>query len=218
MGINRFWSHSTNEKTPFAVDDSRDITQNGNKASESSGSLLLDESKDHCQNASSERTYDEAVAMVKLVLDKMGVHYISGQPTAEFTLFEMGMGVKSCNLRVRVVIEREPLVCRLDAILPINADALYAYLLCEKIVEMNFPKRYGALQYDKKDGEVSYRYSFPISHGLHEDTFEIILLTIATSAAGEYEVIRKMCVGKLNASEIEAVCERLESLLSDLRS
>ncbi len=159
---------------------------------------------------------DETVKVVKEVFAEEEWRYTEDALREDVYIFDLGFGIRGCRLRMRVYIEAEPKVCRIDAILPVNADATYEYVLCKKMVKANYPKRFGALHYDEKDGEMSYRYSFPIGHGLYKDDFKRIFLTVASSAAGDYEEVKKCCVGRFKAKEINEILKNVNRLVSDL--
>ena len=71
-------------------------------------------------------------------------------------LYELGFGVKGVNLRIRIHVEADPDVCRIDAVLPISADSTYEYPLCKVLAKENFAKRFGSFKYDERDGEITY--------------------------------------------------------------
>lgn len=159
---------------------------------------------------------EDSVNTVKELFADEHWRYSEDSLREDLHIFDLGFGLQGCRLRMRVYVETNPKVCRIDAILPINADPTYEYVLCKKMVKANYPKRYGALHYDEKDGEMSYRYSFPISHGLYKDDLKMAFLAVASSAAGDYEEIRKCCVGKFKSKEVNEILKNVNRLVSDL--
>lgn len=117
---------------------------------------------------------------------------------------------------MRLCVEALPKVCRIDAIYPIAADKIYDYLLCKAIAKENYPRRFGSLQYDEHDGEVSYRYSYPIGHGVYKDDLKQIFLAVISSAVDSYTEVKKHCVGKYRSKEIDDILKRVNALVSDL--
>ena len=159
---------------------------------------------------------DEAVNVVKEVFHHQQWNFAEVISTPELVAYELGFTFGSCRLRVRVCIEATPLVCRIDAIYPFSADPLYSYLLCKAMVHENFPRRFGAIQYDEGDGEIANRYSFLISHGLNEKDFLAVFWAVTKSAADSYETIMKNSVGKFKSSERIEIVARLNDLIRDL--
>lgn len=159
---------------------------------------------------------DAATEKVKELFAEEKWHYSERISRPDLVVYEMGFGINGCNLRMRVHIENNPKVCRIDANLPITADSTYDYILCKAIAKENYPRRFGALQYDEKDGEVSYRYSYPISHGIEIEELKQVFLAVASSAADSYETIRKCCVGKFKSKEINDILNKVNKLVSDL--
>ena len=130
--------------------------------------------------------------------------------------FTLSFNVEFCNLRVRVLLEQELRVIRIEAILPVKCESLYDYLVCKAIVKDNYPKRFGALHYDERDGEVSYRYSYLVRHAFHEDEFERYFHAVVGSADDAYPLVNKLCVGKLKRKELNDVLEHINALVEDL--
>lgn len=159
---------------------------------------------------------EESVNTVKELFAEEHWRYSDDAIRDDVHIFDLGFGLQGCRLRMRVYIETKPRVCRIDAILPISADPTYEYVLCKKMVKANYPKRYGALHYDEKDGEMSYRYSFPITHGLYKDDLKMSFLAVASSAAGDYEEIKKCCVGKFKSKEVNEILKNVNRLVSDI--
>lgn len=160
---------------------------------------------------------EEVVSVVRELFADEHWRYSEDSLGASIHIFDLVFAIQGCRLRIRVYIETDPKVCRIDAILPISADETYEYVLCKKIVKSNYPRRYGALHYDEKDGEVSYRYSFPISHGLYKDDLKKAFIVVTSSAAENYEEIKRCCVGKFKSKEINEILKKVNRLVNDLR-
>lgn len=172
---------------------------------------------DNVELTEEDRAFVEvATLQVKELFSSEGWHYSERILRPDLVVYELGFGLQGCNLRMRVHIENNPKVCRIDAYLPITADSTYEYVLCKAIAKENYPRRFGALQYDEKDGEVSYRYSYPITHGVEIDDLKRVFLAVASSAADSYETIRKCCVGKFKSKEINDILNKVNKLVSDL--
>jgi len=117
---------------------------------------------------------------------------------------------------VKVYLESDPKVCRIDAVFPFQAEREFAYPMCEKLMKENYTRRFGALQYDERDGELSYRYSFPIRHGLQEDDFQTVLMAVMASAYASYDVIKLCAVGRFRKPERDAIICQAQKLIIEL--
>lgn len=154
--------------------------------------------------------------VIHRVFREMDLHYWDHVHQKGVHAFELGVSSKGKNLRVKVYLETSPKVCRIDAVFPFVADQDLAYPLCEKLLAESFPRRYGALQYDARDGELSYRYSFPITHGLHEDDFRTVFTAVVASAIASYDVVRQYAVGRFRRAEREKITCQAQKLIIEL--
>lgn len=122
----------------------------------------------------------------------------------------------NCSLRVRVYVEAAPKMCRMEALLPVKADRTYEYPLCLAIAKANAPKRLGAIKYNERSGELTYDYSFLISHGVYPDDLSRVFHAVVSSAAKMYADIRKCCVGRFTSTEINEILTKVNALLIDI--
>ena len=159
---------------------------------------------------------DENMQVVRGVFREMDLHYRDYVHQKGVRAFELGISNHGKTLRMKVYLEMSPRVCRIDAIFPFQADEVFAYPLCERLAKENFPRRYGALQYDERDGELSYRYSFPITHGLQEDDFRTVFLAVIASAHASYDVVKQYAVGRFRRAERDAITCRAQKLIIEL--
>ena len=160
----------------------------------------------------------EEIETVRKVFRDMDLHFWDHPHQTGVHAFELGIRENGKQLRLKIYLEASPKVCRIDAVYPFTADREFAYPLCEKLVEENYPRRYGALQYDAKDGELSYRYSFPITHGLHRDDFRVIFLTILKSAYHSYETVRLYSTGRFRKETRQEISQKARQLLEELEA
>ncbi len=145
-----------------------------------------------------------------------GWHFHEVISRQDLVVWELGMSQERFTLRMRVAVEDDPRVCRIDAILPVSVDPVYDAVLCRELAKLNQPLRFGAFQYDENDGELSYRYSFPTGNAFFEDDLRTTFLAVMTTAARNFIRLQKLAVGKLSTDETESIREYVSRILQDL--
>lgn len=135
---------------------------------------------------------------------------------SDLIVWELGLSNDRVTIRMRVAVESDPRVCRIDAIMPTSVDPAYDAILCKEIVRLNQPLRYGAFQYDESDGQLSYRYSFPANNGIYSDDLEKTFLAVMLTAQREFLKLQKYAVGKFTKAETEQIRLYIERLTKDL--
>ncbi len=153
---------------------------------------------------------------IRSVFDGMKLHYREYVQQPGVYAFEFGIGNDGKNLRVKVYLEAEPKTCRIDAVYPFQAEPEFVYPLCAKLAQENYPRRYGALQYDPSDQELSYRYSFSIRHGLHEDDFSAVLMAVVASANSSFDVVKQYAIGRFRRPDREEIICKAQRLIVEL--
>lgn len=71
----------------------------------------------------------------------------------------------------------------------------------------------------KKDGDpnwVSYRYSFSVKHGLHEDDFRNAFMAVLISAHASYDVVKQYAVGRFRRADREEIICKAQKLIIEL--
>lgn len=161
---------------------------------------------------------EKAIACVKEAFDEQEWRYSFNSRRPDLAQFDLGFGINGVSLKVRVFIEDMPKVCRIDAVLPISAEEVYAYPLCKELAKANYPKRFGAFQYDQDDGELSYRYSYPIANGFHKDDFLWVFRAIIHSAVDDdvYPVIKKFATGRFKNKDKNEILTQINNLVEDI--
>lgn len=153
---------------------------------------------------------------VRSVFDGMELQYREYVQQPGVYAFELGINTDGRTLRVKVYLESEPKTCRIDAIYPFQAEPDFAYPLCAKLAQENYPRRYGALQYDPSDQELSYRYSFSIRHGLYEDDFGNVLAAVVSSANASYDAVKQYAIGRFRRPDREEIICKAQKLIVEL--
>ena len=161
-------------------------------------------------------TMQEAVDVVHRVFRRKNWKYRDYTQQKGVKAFELGLRENGKLLHVKVYLEAITKVCRIDVVYPFLAEREFVYPLCEKLAKENYPRRYGALQYDAEDGELSYRYSFPIRHGLHEDDFVNVLMAVMASAHASFDVVKQYAVGRFRRAERDAITCQAQKLIIEL--
>ena len=159
---------------------------------------------------------EDAMEVVHRVFRKRSWKYRDYTHQKGVKAFELGIRENGKLLHVKVYLESSAKVCRIDAVYPFQAERDFAYPLCEKLMKENYPRRFGALQYDERDGELSYRYSFSIQHGLHEDDFQNLLMAVMASAYASYDAVRLYAVARFRKPERDAIVCQAQKLIIEL--
>ena len=165
---------------------------------------------------SDEDVFKGSIATVKEFLDENNWHYSSSMRRPDLCIYELGFTVRKVSLRLKISVETDPNVCRIDAILPITADEIYEYPLCKQLAKENYMKRFGSFKYDERDGEVSYEYSFLINTGIRKADLDTYFHAVVSTAAGGFAEIRKNCVGKYKGHEVDEILDKVKALVNDL--
>ena len=158
----------------------------------------------------------EAATSVREALNEEDLHFHERQIRNDVVAFEFGATIARCRLNIHIYVEVNPRCIRIQAVLPTSADQTFDYPLCKAIAKLNYPKRYGALQYDERDGEVCYEYSYPITHGVFKDDFKMLFGVVTSSATDEYKMLRNYCAGKFSRTEVRDILIKVNDLVNEL--
>ena len=121
------------------------------------------------------------------------------------------------NLEVNIyLLDENPETCRIEAVYPFRAQPEFAYPLYAVLARENYFRRFGGLFCDERDGELSYRCSLPIMHGLHPEDFKTIFLAVVASATECRSFIEQAAAGKLTDPQREAIIRRSQNLITVL--
>ena len=159
---------------------------------------------------------EENLSRIRKVLDGLQVEYREKALQGGIYSFALDIITESRRLYVKIYLESDPKVCRIDAIYPFRAVAAFAYPLCEQMAKENYLRRYGVLKYDETDGELSTQYSFPIGHGLYEDDFFQVLMTVVKSADISYDWMKQYATGQFDRERRKEMTYKAQWLIIDL--
>jgi len=158
----------------------------------------------------------EHMALIRSVFEDMEVRYREYVPQQGVYAFELGLTTDGKKLNMKVYLEEDPKVCRIDAVYPFQAEPEFVYPLCVKLAAENYNRRYGALQYDASDNELSYRYSFSVKHGLYEDNFRTAFMAVLVSANASYDMVKQYAVGRFRHADREEIICNAQKLIIEL--
>lgn len=158
----------------------------------------------------------ENMALIRSVFEDMNVKYWEHVLQPGAYAFELGLTTDGKKLDLKVYLEEDPKVCRIDAVYPFRAEPEFVYPLCVKLAAENYNRRYGGLQYDASDNELSYRYSFSVKHGLHEDDFRNALMAVVICAHESYDMVKQYAVGRFRRAEREEIICNAQKLIIEL--
>ncbi len=172
--------------------------------------------KTQIQAVNTGNLYIDGIDTVRGVFESKGWKFSEKDLSDTIHEFELSFKLENCSIRMKVYVETDPDVCRIDAILPITADATYAYPLCKLLAKENYSLRYGAFQYDERDGELLFKYSFSTIAGLNPDVFTKMFLIVANTADDSYPQIKKCCVGRFSSKETDEILNIVDKLMKDI--
>lgn len=159
---------------------------------------------------------EDSASIARKVFENEDWHYSERVINPTIRVFEIGYGMFHANFRVQVRIDLKPKACRIQATLPIRVDSRYDYELCRRIALENNRLRYGAFMYDDTDGELSYRYTYPIGHVFDGEELKTLFMAVVTSADRVCEELRRLSRGKYQENEAKQILDRLNALVDTL--
>ncbi len=132
--------------------------------------------------------------------------------------YDLGFSIENTSIRVSVYVEDQPKRIKFRAVLPFIGDQTYEYLIGKEIANANKRFIYGAFNYDCNDGELSYEYSYPITHGFYSDDFLRIMHAIIRTCVDDetFPAIKKAAQGRYKRLEREEILRTLKPLVEDL--
>lgn len=132
--------------------------------------------------------------------------------------YELGFNIENTSIRIGVFIEDMPKRIRICATLPFVGDKTYEYLLSKAIVDANKCFIYGGFNYDQDDAEITYEYSYPITHGFYKDDFLRIIHAVIRTSVDEkaFTAIKKAAQGRYKRTEREEILKTVAPLVEDL--
>lgn len=167
-------------------------------------------------SAPCEADFRADVSLLRNLFRRLGFLYREfipeGGDVQAFEITETGRNA----FRIRVYLEREPRVCRIDAVFPFYAEEAFTYPLCAELIRENYSKRFGSLKYDEEDGELMYQYAFRIPDGLRETEFRENLAAVLVSATACFDEVKKYALGRFRKKERREIICTAQSLIMEL--
>ena len=159
---------------------------------------------------------EESAVVITRALRDLGCLYRGYVHQRGIYAFEFSLTNDCKKLQMKIYLESDLKVCRIDAVYPFQAEPEFVYPLCAKLAAESYPRRFGSLQYDPSDHELSYRYSFSVNHGLYEDDFRSAIQAVAVSAYASYDVVKQYAVGRFRRADREEIICRAQKLIIEL--
>lgn len=132
------------------------------------------------------------------------------------TIFELSFMIEGHTIKMSAQIDVKRRACILVGYLPICADPVYSYPLCQLIAKENAKKLFGAIKYDERDGEVTYDYAYSVANGIDEEEFEKLFHIVLKMVLDECEILKHYCNGRLNKQETNEVIDKIQKLVNDI--
>lgn len=150
-------------------------------------------------------------------------YVVSDDGSCDAAAFYLGLDVNGIALRIKVFVEKNPAICRLDVILLANIDKESEYPLCRLLAQKNKRHRLGVFKYidsyykGEPRGEVCYQYSFFITNGLTEKTLDTVFETAIRESAQSFEDIKKYADGRFRNAETAEILQSVSDLLDNIQ-
>lgn len=173
-------------------------------------------SSNAAENILRDEDMEDSMELIRGVFEDMELQYREYEQQRGVYAFELGVSEDDKRLCMKVYLESDPRACRIDAVYPFRAEPEFIYPLCAQLAKENYPRRYGALKYDESDGELSYQYSFPMTHGLHEDDFHDVFVSVLLSANSSYDVVKRCAIGRFQRAGQEEIIHKAQKLIAEL--
>jgi len=141
------------------------------------------------------------LALIRSAFETLELDSREYSPREDVVVFEAEVRSEDKKFLMRTWVDGDSRICHMAAVYPFRAKDRYFYPLCAKLVEENYERAFGHLHYSAEDGELSCRYSFPVTSGFREEDFRELFLGVAVSAAESYGVLRQYAYGRFSAGE-----------------
>lgn len=164
--------------------------------------------------------FEDSVSTAENFFIKNKWKYKKAVLAEDAVVFYLGFTAHSIALRVKVFVENNPAVCRIDVILPAVIDKTYEHPLCRLLNRKNSKQPIGVFKYICNDGstagEVPCQYSFFISNGLTADALDTALKEMIRYCVYAFDDIKKYADGKFTNKEINEIFQSILNLLDNI--
>lgn len=129
-------------------------------------------------------------------LDSKGWHYTAMDSSGKTML--LGFTMRNSTVRLQIIVEPDACCVRFNISL-MTCQEEYRIAMSDYIVELNQPLRYGAFHLDKRDGEITYRYSFSYKGmPFNAESFENYVDACIITADNNYRELGKIAYGRFS--------------------
>ena len=156
------------------------------------------------------------IDQIRNILHEIGLHFCDFEIKEGVHAFESPLCVDKKWLVVKLYVESDPKMLRMDVTYPFFAKKTLAPFLCEKLIKENYPRRFGALLYDESDGELVYQYNLPMVLGLHKDEFLAVFMALTKGALDSYDTVFRYAQGTFDEREKKILAARATVLANML--
>lgn len=156
------------------------------------------------------------IDQIRDIFREIGLHFCDFEIKEGIHVFDGTVCADKKWLVIRLYVESDPKMLRMDVKYPFFAKRTLAPFLCEKLIKENYPRRFGALLYDESDGELVYQYNLPMTLGLHKDEFLAIFMALTKGALDSYDTVFRYALGDFDEREKKILAARATVLANML--
>ena|GEM_PF-6750371 len=162
----------------------------------------------------SDKCFEVASVAIEEVFRKADMWFYNRTTDDGDKLFDMGITMDSCNMRLVTILEKQPAAYTMKVILPIMPDKKYADQIYRLVGTLNRDMRIGYFCYDERHGEISFFYG-DTTDNFDGEKFDRIFNILLTSAARHYSEFRRYSAGKFTHDEMKEITARMDVLRKD---
>ena len=159
---------------------------------------------------------NECTGKIKDFLNSEELRYHIIDEGCSICIFEFYLVAREKKFRVRIYLEADINNVRIQILMPFSGEKEYELIICQEIVERNYPYRYGSFKYDHTDQEISYEISWSINGGVNTEDLELYYRAAMQTTLDGYSKIRKVAIGKLSPEKNASIFKGIKRLIKAL--